>query len=109
MAHRRRASPRPPPNTLPTPIPRPFAVPSAPPMNTFAQILVRDDVDLKTFREEIMPAAQPVVLKGLLNGWPAVRAAREGPRALADFICKYDRGAQVIVIECPRESGRRLF
>lgn len=78
-------------------------------MHDFAQILVRDVVDLKTFREEIMPASRPVVLKGLLNDWPAVQAAREGPRALADFIRRFDRGTPVHVIECPRATGGRLF
>jgi hypothetical protein len=86
-----------------------FAVPSTPPMHELTQILVRDDVDHKKFREEIMPAARPVVLKGLLNDWPAVRAAREGPRALADFIRKFDQGKPVFVIECPRSTGGRLF
>src|SRR6187551_1003683 len=78
-------------------------------MHELAQILVRDDVDLKKFREEVVPSARPVVLKGLLNDWPAVRAAREGPRALADFIRGFDRGREVKVIECPRETGGRLF
>ncbi len=78
-------------------------------MNAFAPILVRDGVDLKTFREEITPAAQPVVLKGLLDDWPAVRAAREGARALAELLRGFDRGTQVTVIECPRETGGRLF
>jgi hypothetical protein len=78
-------------------------------MSTIAPILVRDDVDLKTFREEILPAAEPVVIKGLLEDWPAVRAAREGPRALADLIRAHDPGKSVVVIECPRETGGHLF
>ena len=47
---------------------RAFAVTYAPPMNETAQILVRHHVDLKTFREEIVPACKPVVLKGLVEG-----------------------------------------
>jgi hypothetical protein len=78
-------------------------------MHEFAQILVRDDVDLKKFREEIQSASRPVVLKGLLKDWPAVRAAHEGPRALADFIRGFDRNRDAIVIECPRATGGRLF
>jgi hypothetical protein len=39
-----------------------------------AQIVVRSGVDLKTFREEIAPANEPVVLKDLVKDWPAVRA-----------------------------------
>ncbi len=78
-------------------------------MSTIAPILVRDDVDLKTFREEIVPASQPVVIKGLIEDWPAVRAGRESPRALADLLRGYDKGKPVVVIECARETGGHLF
>ena len=49
----------------------------APSPYEFAQILIRHGVDLKAFREEILPAAKPVVLKDLVQDWPAVRAGRE--------------------------------
>jgi hypothetical protein len=78
-------------------------------MPDFAQIVVRRDVDLKTFREEIVPAGQPVILSQLVRDWPAVRAARESPRALADVIKRYDRGAQPFVIEQAPELDGRLF
>ena len=78
-------------------------------MNETAQIVVRHGIDLKTFREEIIPASRPVVLKGLVADWPIVRAGRESPRALADFIRGYDRGVTVPIIECPVSSEGRLF
>jgi hypothetical protein len=78
-------------------------------MSETAQILVRHDVDLKTFREEIMPRALPVVLKGLVAGWPAVQAARESPRALADLIRRFDQGRELIVIESPSANQGHLF
>jgi hypothetical protein len=74
-----------------------------------AQILVRTDVDLKTFREEIRPAAEPVVFKGLVSDWPVVRAARESPRALADAIRRFDRGRMPNVIEIPAAAKGQLF
>ncbi len=74
-----------------------------------AQILERRGVDLKTFREEIEPAGQPVVMRDLVAGWPAVRAARESPRALADFLRRFDGGRPVPVIECPPAAGGRIF
>ena len=55
-------------------------------MSEPAPILVRHHVDLKTFREEIIPAAVPTVLKDLVADWPLVRAGRESSRALTDFI-----------------------
>lgn len=78
-------------------------------MSEAAQILVRDGVDLKTFVEEIRPAAQPVVMKGLVRDWPAVRAGRESPRALADLLRGFDRGRQIIVVERPAGSTGHLF
>jgi hypothetical protein len=78
-------------------------------MNDAAQILVRTDVDLKTFREEIRPAAEPVVFKGLVSDWPVVRAARESPRALADAIRRFDRGRMPNVIEIPAAAKGQLF
>jgi hypothetical protein len=74
-----------------------------------AQILVRHNVDLKTFREEIIPAAIPTVLKDLVAEWPVVRAGRESPRALADFIRGFDHGRMPNIIECPPSEDGRLF
>src|SRR5690349_4300496 len=36
-------------------------------MSERAQILIRRGVDLKVFREEIMPAGEPVILRGLVT------------------------------------------
>lgn len=47
------------------------------------QILVRHGIDLKTFREEVLPANEPVVLKDLVAQWPAVRTALQSPRAIS--------------------------
>src|SRR5262245_17647311 len=78
-------------------------------MEVNAQILERRGVDLKTFREEIVPAGKPVVLREIVKDWPAVRAANESPRALADFIRGFDLGKSVPVIEIPPESRGRIF
>jgi len=49
------------------------------------QIVSRHGVDLKAFREEIVPAAEPVVLEDLVKDWPAVQAGLQSARALGDF------------------------
>jgi len=74
-----------------------------------AQILIRQGVDLKTFREEIFPAGQPVVLKDLVKDWPAVRAGRESPRALGDYLRGFDRGKPVAVLEGPPSIRGHFF
>jgi len=74
-----------------------------------AQILVRHGVDLKAFREEILAAGRPVVLKDLVKDWPAVRAGRDSPRALADYLRGFDRGKQVAVLEGPPSIRGHFF
>jgi hypothetical protein len=74
-----------------------------------AQILVRHNVDLKIFREEIVPACKPVVLKDLVKDWPAVRAARESPAALANYLRGIDNGNSVLVMEAPAAIRGRIF
>jgi len=74
-----------------------------------AQILVRHGIDLKAFREEILPAGLPVVLKDLVKDWPAVRAGRDSPRALADYLRGFDRGKQVAVLEGPPSIRGHFF
>ena len=61
------------------------------------------------FRDEIVPTARPLVMRGLLAHWPAVRAGREGAVALADFLRRHDRGIGVKVKIAPPEARGRFF
>jgi hypothetical protein len=78
-------------------------------MKESAQIVVRSGVDLKTFREEIAPANQPVVLAGLVKDWPAVRAGAGSPRELGDYLRQLDQGRQVAVLEGPPAIRGHFF
>src|SRR5580765_7434590 len=44
-----------------------------------------EGVDRKRFEREILPKGEPAVLRGLVAGWPAVAAAKQGDEALAGF------------------------
>jgi Cupin-like domain len=74
-----------------------------------AQILNRHGVDLKAFNEEIRPAAQPVIMKGVVEDWPVVRAARESPRALANYLIGHDGGKPAILTSRPAGTDGHLF
>jgi hypothetical protein len=74
-----------------------------------AQILIRQGVDLKTFRDEIFPGGRPVVFKDLVRDWPAVRAGRESTRSLGDYLRGFDRGKQVAVLEGPPSIRGHFF
>src|SRR6476619_6469506 len=74
-----------------------------------AQILIRQGVDLKTFREEIVPAARPVVLQQLVRDWPAVRAGMKSAHDLGAYLRGFDRGKQVAVLEGPPSIRGHFF
>ena len=67
------------------------------------------DVTAETFRTEILPAARPAILRGLVGDWPAVRAGLKSPEALADHVRGFDTGAPVRFAEAPPEVEGRFF
>src|SRR5690606_1451546 len=46
-------------------------------------------VDSERFQREIRAAGRPVVMRGLAADWPGVAAARNGDRALADYLIAF--------------------
>jgi hypothetical protein len=78
-------------------------------MHDSAQILVRHDVDLKAFREEIVPNGLPVVLKDLVRDWPAVRAGQQSAQALGNYLSAFDQGKPVAVLEGPPAIRGHFF
>jgi hypothetical protein len=54
-------------------------------------------VDEAFFRQQIVPACQPMVIRGLVADWPVTKAARSSPRALQDYLAAFDAGASVEV------------
>jgi hypothetical protein len=54
--------------------------------SSLPRTLVHAGVDRARFRGEIIPAGRPAIVRGLLEDWPAVRAAAAGPGALLDFL-----------------------
>ncbi|HWE45029.1 MAG TPA: cupin-like domain-containing protein [Caulobacteraceae bacterium] len=63
----------------------------------------------QVFHEEILPAATPVVMRGLAASWPVVRAARESPEAFCAYLKRFDRGAAVPSILGPPGINGRFF
>jgi hypothetical protein len=61
------------------------------------------------FRDQIMPAGQPAVLKGLVADWPAVKAARASDEAMADYLLAFDAGKPVTILTGGPEIGGRFF
>jgi hypothetical protein len=73
------------------------------------QVQDHEGVDRRRFREEIVPAGAPAVLRGVAAQWPAVRAATGGGGGIADYLAARDRGAQIDMLEGPPAINGRLF
>ena len=61
-------------------------------------VRVAENVTLETFRNEIVPGNQPVLLKGVAAHWPAVRAGRASPEAMVEYLRRFDQGKPVETI-----------
>jgi hypothetical protein len=66
-------------------------------------------VTRRVFRDEILPAARPVVMRGLVADWPVVRAGKASATALADYIRRFDRGQTVPTMMGPAAIEGRFF
>lgn len=67
------------------------------------------DVTREVFRDEIMPAGQPALLKGLVADWPAVAAAKASDEARADYLVAFDARKPVTILTGGPEIGGRFF
>lgn len=54
-------------------------------------------------------ADQPVVLRGYVADWPAVRAGQQSAEALADYLSRYDKGELLTAYVAPAAAKGRFF
>ena len=65
-------------------------------------------VDAARF-EELVAAARPAVLRGLIEAWPAVREGRVSPAALVAYLGRFDSGSLVDAIMTPPEAEGQIY
>jgi hypothetical protein len=66
-------------------------------------------VDRAVFENEIVPANQPAVLKGLLRDWPAVQAGRQSSTSVASYLKQFETGGSVSAFVGPPQINGRFF
>ena len=68
-----------------------------------------EGVDRRLFLDEIRPAGQPAVLRGLAAGWPAVQAALRSDEEIVAYLKHFRVERPVGAIVGPPEIGGRFF
>jgi oxalate decarboxylase/phosphoglucose isomerase-like protein (cupin superfamily) len=68
-----------------------------------------ESVTPERFRNEILPAARPVVMRGLVRDWPVVTASRASPEAICDYLSRFDQGQQIKTMSGPPRINGRFF
>ena len=58
--------------------------------------------------DHAVAAARPLLIKGLLKSWPALKAGRESPNALNRYLKSLDRGLSGTVMEAPASADGRF-
>lgn len=67
-------------------------------------------VERDRFEREIVTAATPVVMRGLVAGWPAAKLGCESPEAICRYLIERDSGAPVdVLLLRPEEKGRIFY
>src|SRR6266702_3936902 len=60
-------------------------------------------LDEDAIRREVIGSERPAVLRGLIDGWPAVDASRRSPAAMVEYLRRFDNGNPVDAIMTPPE------
>jgi hypothetical protein len=59
-------------------------------------------------RREVIASARPAVLRGFVDRWPIVAAARRSPQAVVETLRRLDNGAPVDAVLLPPECAGRI-
>ncbi|MBK8188113.1 MAG: cupin-like domain-containing protein [Cellvibrio sp.] len=75
-------------------------------MNTIKEV---SSITSEHFRNEIVRSSQPVVIRGLVNDWPMVQAAKKSNLAFCDYLKRFDRGLNLDTMTGPASIKGRIF
>jgi Cupin-like domain len=68
------------------------------------------ELDAALFQQQVVQACRPVVIRGLVADWPVVKAARESPGALHNYLATFDVGGRVeVFIGDPAIRGKYYY
>lgn len=66
-------------------------------------------ITYEQFHNEIVQHSQPVVIRGLVNDWPMVQAAKKNDREFCNYLKRFDRGLNLDTMTGPASIKGRIF
>lgn len=67
------------------------------------------ETDADTLRREVLSGYRPMILRGLVKGWPAVQRGLASPVAIAQYLADHDNGSAVDAVMTPPDQKGRIF
>ena len=69
-----------------------------------------EGLDPQALADEVLTSTRPLVLKGLVTGWPLVRAGLESPQAASAYLRRFYKDATVgALLGAPEINGRFFY
>jgi hypothetical protein len=79
-------------------------------MNRLPEVDGRELSGPAQFQTEVVEACLPVVMRGLVSGWPAVHAATRSAGDFRDYLARFDNGGQTeAFVGDPRIAGKYYY
>ncbi|HLZ96385.1 MAG TPA: cupin-like domain-containing protein, partial [Steroidobacteraceae bacterium] len=77
---------------------------------TLREIDGRDLSSPAQFLREVVEPCLPVVMRGLVGGWPAVHAATRSAEEFRDYVVRFDIGGQMdVFVGDPKIAGKYFY
>jgi hypothetical protein len=68
-----------------------------------------ESLGAEVFHEQVLPAAEPLVIRGLVKNWPLVQAGLRSDEEFCAHLKNFDRGYPVDTAQAPPSTGGRIF
>ncbi|WP_049631705.1 cupin-like domain-containing protein [Cellvibrio sp. pealriver] len=65
--------------------------------------------DCTSFRQKILPAYEPVLIKGAFNHWPLIRASKQSLQELVRYMMQFNQANRVDVFVSPPEVQGKFY
>lgn len=70
-----------------------------------APVAELSSVDATTFHNDVVPTAEPVLIRGLVSNWPVLAAAHSAPQAWADYLADFSTAQPIETFHADAETG----